>query len=134
AVAVLLVVDAVGEPAFRFRGYPVEAVDWLENRGFLASDDRQLLAPDFVGNYLELRYRGDVATFIDDRYDMFPPEVVDDYLTAATGSAGWSSVLDRWDVGTVLWQAALPLAQLLATSEGWRVAYDEGDWLVAVRR
>ena len=56
-----------------------------------------------MGNYLELLYGTDADAFIDDRVDMYPPEVVDDYLALLHGAPGWEQVLDRRGVDLVLW-------------------------------
>ena len=66
-------------------GYPVAAVTWAEREGLLGPDAR-LVSQDYVGNYLEARYGTAVKVFIDDRYDMFPETVVNDFLVPQCGA------------------------------------------------
>lgn len=112
AVALVAVVAAAGRPAFSFSRYPVAALAWAGERGLLAPEAR-LVAPDTVGNYRELTEGARAAVFVDDRYDMFPRAVVDDYVLLVRAGAGWEDVLERWDAGAVVWPTSLPLAGLL---------------------
>jgi hypothetical protein len=133
AVAVLAVVGAVGRPAFSFDRYPVAALDWAGERGLLEPDAR-LVAPDTVGNYRELTEGARAAVFFDDRYDVFPSALVDDYVVLVKAGPRWDDVLDRHGAGAVLWPRSLPLAAALEASPGWRVAWDDGAWVVALPR
>ena len=92
----VLGVSALTGPDTQLRPYPEQAVTWLEEHGRL--DDR-LVAPDYVGNYLEARYGARGAVFIDDRVDMYPASVVDDSLVLLRAEPGWQEVLDRYDAG-----------------------------------
>ena len=63
ALAVMIFVIAlVGlrGPHMDLNGYPVEAVNVLDEGGYMSGDTR-LVHPDYVGNYLGLRYRSPVA-------------------------------------------------------------------------
>ena len=131
AVAAVALVAAAGRPAFSFDRYPVAALAWAGERGLLAPEAR-LVAPDTVGNYRELTEGAHAAVFLDDRYDLFPREVLDDYLVLVHGGPGWEGVLDRWGAGAVVWPRSLPLAGLLDSSPSWRVAWDDVAWVVAV--
>ena len=132
-VGVLAVVVAGSGPVYRLNGYPVAAVTWAQREGRLGPDAR-LVTPDYVGNYLESRYGTSVKTFIDDRYDMFPVSVVDDYLVLLHGAPGWEDVLDRNQASAVLWPTDQPLAQLLAESPRWQVVYSDQEFLIAEPR
>ena len=72
--------------------------------------------------------------FIDDRVDMFPLAVTNDYIAMLDGTDRGVAALDRWKVDTVLWRAdeALP-SRLLADGE-WRVAVRRSAWVVLLRR
>lgn len=120
-----------GEPHYHLDRYPVAAVAWLDDEDLLGSGTR-LVSRDFAGNYLEWRRGADAHVFIDDRVDMYPTEVVEDYLTLLRGREGWDEVLDRYRADAVLWDRDLALGQLLAESPDWRVAYADDDWLVAI--
>ena len=68
--------------------------------------------------------------FLDDRFDMFPEEVVDDYITLLRGRPGWDDVLEQYDPAAVLWERRQPLAELLRSADGWEVAYEDLYWVV----
>lgn len=131
AVAVVLVAGASRQADFRLDAYPVAAVRWLDDADLLEPDTR-LVSRDFVGNYLGALRGTDAPVFIDDRYDMFPTAVIEDYLDLLAGRPDWSAILDRHRTEAVLWNREEPLGALLAASPDWRVAYQDDDWLVAV--
>ncbi len=125
---------AVTGPAYDLAAFPRDAVAWMDQRGLVAREDVGTATQDTVGNYLELLYGDRARAFFDDRVDMYPRPVVDDYLTLHTGSPGWEAVLDRRGVDVVLWSRTAPVSQLLAGSPDWRIGYQDGDWVVACRR
>ena len=131
AIAVLgLLVGAssVGGPHYNFRGYPVDTVDWMEARGMLGRDTH-LVTRDYVGNYLEATRGTEFPVFIDDRYDMFPNAVSEDYFDLLRGD-DWRQILDRYDTDVVLWQDDEQLGQILAASDDWGIVHREDEWLV----
>jgi hypothetical protein len=132
-LGVLAVLVAVNGPVYSFNGYPVAAVTWAEREGKLGPDSR-VVSRDYVGNYLEGRYGTKVKVFIDDRYDMFPALVVEDFMVLDRGDPGWDEVLDRYDATAVLWPTDEPLGQLLAVSPRWRVVYTDQEFLIAEPR
>jgi len=135
AVAALAVVAGLGSLAGSdtdLRGYPEAAVTWMEDQGLLDPGQR-VVSRDFAGNYLEARYGTDVRVFLDDRYDMYPLPVIEDYeLLLRHPEDGWEDLLERYGATAVLWDAETDLAPLLEASSRWDVAYRDGQWLVAV--
>jgi len=132
-VGALAITNRLAEPDLDLREYPVDAVAWLDQQGLLGPETRRV-APDVVGNYLELLLGDQALVFSDDRVDMFPQAVVDDELSLVRGGPDWRGVLDRWDGDVVLWQRGAPLDQLLASDGAWRLAYADQSWVVYVRR
>jgi hypothetical protein len=132
-IGLLATVVAANGPVYSFNGYPVAAATWAEREGLLGPD-AHLVSRDYVGNYLEGRYGTAVKVFIDDRYDMFPTQVVDDFSTLNEGASGWEEVLARYDTTAVLWPTKEPLAQLLAISPHWHVVYSDQEFLIATPR
>ncbi len=132
-VGLLTTVSAATGPVYSFNGYPVAAVTWAQREGLLESG-KHLVSRDYVGNYLESRFGTSVKVFIDDRYDMFPDSVVNDFLVLDKGGPGWQEVLDRWNTTAVLWKTSEPLGQLLAISPRWRVAYSDQEFVIAEPR
>jgi hypothetical protein len=58
---------SLSEPDYALDKYPVDAVDWMVDEDVFDPDLR-LAHPDFVGNYLTLRFGEDASVFIDDRF------------------------------------------------------------------
>jgi hypothetical protein len=133
AVGVLAILVTVTGPVYNYNGYPVAAVTWAERNGILGPRSH-VVSRDFVGNYLEARYGTAANVFMDDRYDMFPSKVVEDFVELNNGHAGWQSILDSYDTTAVIWPVEEALSQLLAESPRWRVVYSDQEFLIAVPR
>jgi len=133
-VAALLVLVSAATaltPASSVGDYAGQALAWLE--GSEPSGSRT--ATDVPnGNLLEVLDGPTGTVFVDDRFDMLPADVFDDYLTLLRGRPGAERVLDRHDVDTVVWRRTDPLASQLAASGSWRIAYSDRTWVVAMRR
>jgi hypothetical protein len=132
-VGAVLAVAGLGGTTYNLDGYPVAATAWAAEHD-LALEDRRAAAPDFVGNWLEGRSGDEAAVFVDDRYDMYPPEVAEAYLDLLRARPGWRAALDEYGVDTVLWETSQPLAEVLAADEDWRIVFWGEGWLVACRR
>ena len=130
-VAAFVVLGAsiwIGDP-LRTGPYPESAVTFMDDAGLLRPT-RRIAHQDFVGNYLTLRYGRRVKVFIDDRYDMFPTSVSDDYRTLLGGREEVATVLDRHRVDVVVWERKLALANILRASGAWEQVYRDADWVV----
>jgi hypothetical protein len=132
-VGALVVQITLAKPAFDLRTYPVAPLAWLDAHG-LHRGDLPMASSDTTGNYLELVYGSNAHAFIDDRIDMYPASVVDDYLMLEHGLPDWERVLDRRKVELVLWDRSSPLTALMAASPQWRMLYQDGAWTVSCRR
>jgi hypothetical protein len=119
----LYAVVALQRSATAFYAYPVASIDQLEVAGLVGPGvDARLVAPDYVGNYLSARYGDDAHSFIDDRYDLFPLDLIDDYGTLVRVDSDPGEVLDRYEADLVLWRLDRPLNDWLDESEEWAVA------------
>jgi len=122
-------------PVWNFEIYPLRALAFTAERGWLPADDGvRVLTEDTVGNLREAMHGPGDAVFMDDRLDMYPSELVDDYLELSRGRPGWSEVLDRHAIDVIVWPAAQPLGSLVAGDDAWHVAYQDGEFFVACRR
>jgi hypothetical protein len=119
-------------PQTALDSYPTDAVAWMDAHGYMEPESR-VITRDFVGNYLEARYGTDVQVFMDDRYDMFPRPVVDDYINLVRGNGEWTEIAARWDADAVLWDEDTDLYDRLEAAEDWDVVYRDDTWIVAVR-
>ena len=113
----------------RLKSYPVEAVTFLEDQRLLAEPHR-LAHQDLVGNYLSLRFGRDVKVFVDDRVDMYPSAISDDYRTLLGGAPESIGVLERHGVDVVLWDRDKALATMLQVSGAWTEVFHDRDWVV----
>ncbi|MDQ6928735.1 MAG: hypothetical protein M3159_08770, partial [Actinomycetota bacterium] len=118
--------------ALALDAYPQAAVTYLKSNALLGAPHR-LAHEDFVGNYLTFRYSNKAHDFIDDRYDMFPLAVSNDYLALLGGRPDALAVLDRRKVDVVLWERNKPLATILANDPHWRQIYSKDNWVIYQR-
>ena len=114
------------------RTYPVDAATYLDSHGLLSRPHR-LAHQDAVGNYLSFRFGRSVQVFIDDRVDMYPVAVSDDYADLLAGRPDALSILTRRHVDVVLWERSLPLSQVLRASGAWREVWSDPEWVVFLR-
>ena len=122
----------LGRDGLNVKTYPVAAVDYIEAQG-LRGDGHRLASQDVVGCYLDLRYGRKANVFIDDRFDMFPASVSDDYEHLLHGDDRALEVLDRQRVDVVLWDRHLPLVTLLQQTRQWREIFRKDGWTVLQR-
>ncbi len=132
-VGALMVSASLARPAWDLSSFPQAPVAWMAQHGIQPSEVR-MASSDTTGNYLELLYGRQAHVFLDDRVDMYPPSVVDDYLTLEHGAPDWSAVLDRRQIDVVLWDRTQPLVGLLSSSPAWRVLYQDHAWSLLCRR
>jgi hypothetical protein len=110
--------------------YPVDAVAFLERQNLL-TPPHHLAHLDFVGNYLELRYGRKAPVFVDDRVDMYPKSVSDDYTALLRGRRDTPNVIARRQIDVVLWERSLPLTTVLEATGRWQQVFlDEEGWVV----
>ncbi len=128
-VGALLVSGALRNPEWNLAAYPVSEVSWMAEHHLVPA---KVATPDFVGNYLELRFGARASVFIDDRVDMYPTPVENAYGVLLSGGQGWQGVLDRYGVRTVLWPRDEPLASLVSESPRWTVVKRAPGWVVAI--
>ncbi len=123
---------AVQDGALDLEEYPETQVDWLEERGLVASPDIRLIQRPLVGNYLEFRYGSEAWVFMDDRFDFYPQDVIDDLETLIFGG-DYREVLERREADVVLWANEGGFASWLREADDWFVAVGDDDWFAACR-
>jgi hypothetical protein len=128
AVVLLIGAATAGQPGYDLGIYPVDAVDWLDQRGFVGRDI-DLVHQDFVGNYLELRYGTNAGVYFDDRFDLHSDELIARYRALASGTKDWDKDLDT--AAAVVWERNTPVESLLRLTAGWTIAWQDDDWFVA---
>jgi hypothetical protein len=72
---------------------------------------------------------------VDDRHDLYGSDRVRQLLILTQGAPGWRSVLEKWQIRTVLLPADSTLANLLRElPQEWQVAYEDKVAVVFERR
>jgi hypothetical protein len=123
--AAMMGLQATTEKTFDFSTYPVASMRYVERHDLMG---RHLLTTDAAAGYVILEDWPQQKVFIDDRYDMYPRAVIDDYFTLTAGKPGWEQVLDRRHVDVIVWGRDSTLAALLDQSDAWqRVHRDAAD-------
>lgn len=117
-------------PDYRLERYPVDAVDWLDERGLMA-DDVRLLSHDYVGNYLEWRYGAAANAYVDDRPDA---ATLVQYRTILRLEQGWRDEFASVDPQVVLWDSESALSARLERDPEWVTAASLGDFTVFCSR
>ena len=130
ALTALFTVTATSEPDFDLRSYPTKAFDFLDDEGRLGE---RIFTSDRDGGFVIAKYWPEQTVFLDDRFDMYPPAVVEEYEDVAKVRANWSRVLDKHLVTLVVWDRSSALTQLLDQSDRWRRIYTDKDYVVFER-
>ena len=120
---------AVIGDSLNLTAYPVNAAAFLDNNNLLVSPHRPA-HQDVVGNYLSFRFGRKMKVFIDDRVDMYPVRVSEDYADLLRGKPDALTILSRYHVDVVLWERTLPLTQILRAGGAWQEVYSDKDWVV----
>jgi hypothetical protein len=121
--------QAAAENDFNFSTYPVEAMKVVEEQGRLGE---RLLTTDAWSAFVIHQYWPAQHIFIDDRYDMFPVELADEYFKLARGADEWQSILDRHRIDVVMWPVEKPLTRVLDLAPGWQSVFKDkqaGVWV-----
>jgi beta-lactamase class A len=122
--------QAAGEPNFDTSIYPVTAMRYVEEHGLLG---QRLMTDDAWGGYVILKYWPRQKVFVDDRYDMYPRPVLEDFLRFSDADRRWREVLDRNRIDVVVWSAKAPVTQLMEADPGWTVVHRDKKAVVFTR-
>ena len=133
AIGVWVAASGLRGPSYDLERFPVDAVAWMAQNDLLGPDQRRMV-PDVAGNYLELVQGEDASVSQDDRVDMFPRGVVEDYVALLRGRPAWADVLARWRPDAVLWRRDDPLSALLLEDPAYRLVYADDTWVVFTPR
>jgi hypothetical protein len=131
ALAGLLLVNALSVPNWNLESYPVAAMQAVKDRHLLG---RHLATTDKWGGYLIATAYPEQRVFFDDRYDMYPLVLDDDYGILFNARPGWARTLDKYGFDVVVWPTRSPLVQLLDLRTDWERIHQDDVATVFVRR
>lgn len=131
-ISLFVVAGLVATPNVDLDAYPTRSLAWMRANDLLDVDDR-VVTPETVGNFMEARYGPDeVRTYLDDRVDMYPEQVLRGYLRLVDPDGDYQATLDEVEPTAVLWTASSPFGRWLADpANGWDVVHRDDGWLVA---
>jgi hypothetical protein len=129
-VSVVLVGRAASQPDYDLKTYPVKAL------AALAADHRlggRLLTTDAWAGYVIAKYWPEQPVFFDDRYDMYPIAIDEDYNKLLSTTPGWRPVLDKYRINVIVWPRDRGIVQVLEASPGWTVLREDKVATVLIR-
>ena len=126
ALGLLFVVIAASTEPFDLEGYPVRAAP-------LVAPGVEVATTDIAAGYLILERGEDARVLVDDRVDLHPVRLAEDYVRLLDGKPDALAILERYDPDAVLWETDTPLYAQLAASERWRRVGVRDGWAVWVR-
>ena len=121
--------QAAAAKDYDFSTYPVKAMQGVSDQQRLGE---RLLTTDAWSAYVIHEYWPEQHVFMDDRYDMFPVELAQDYFKLARAADDWQSILDRHRIDVVVWPVEKPLTRVLDLSPGWQPIFKDkqaGVWV-----
>jgi hypothetical protein len=93
----------------------------------------QLFSVYAWGGYELWRLFPEYRMFMDGRTHVYGADVLKDFLDVVAVSPRWQSVLDKWQVQTILALRSSPLTETLQAQGGWRLVFTEREAVVFVR-
>ena len=114
---------------FEEKQYPVAAAQWIEEN----RPEGNLFNDYNWGGFLIWTLR-DYPVFVDGRTDLFNDELLEEYLQAAAGEAGWRETLRRYNANLILIESGAGLDRALKQSESWEEDYRDDLAVIYVRK
>jgi hypothetical protein len=93
----------------------------------------QLFSVYAWGGYELWRLYPEYRMFMDGRTHVYGADVLKDFLDVVAVSPRWQTVLDKWQVQTILALRSSPLTETLQAQGGWRLVFTEREAVVFVR-
>lgn len=131
ALALLWTAQAALEPHYALEGYPVEAMRFVAEKDLLG---QRLMSDDAWGGYLILRWWPQQRVFIDDRFDMYPRDIIQDFIRFSDADPRWREILDKYRIDVVVWDSKRPIVQLLDSDTSWERVHRDNVAAVYLRR
>ena len=131
ALAAMWGVQAGREADLDLGRYPVAALRFVTGNGLLG---QRMITTDQWAGYVILEHWPQQPVFADDRFDMYPVDILRDLFRFSDADPSWPDILDRWRIDVVVWPRRAPIAGLLAADGRWERRYVDDLAAVFVRR
>jgi len=112
------------------RDYPTEAVEWIREH----RPPAEMFNPYNWGGYLIWSLWPEYRVYVDGRTDLYGDEFLYAYLNVEVGRGDVEQALEEHRINFILTSADSPLADRLACSNKWEVAYQDEKAQILVRR
>ena len=129
-VSLVLVAHVATQRDYDLKVYPVKALNALDAEHRLGG---RLLTTDAWAGYVIAKYWPEQHVFFDDRYDMYPITIDEDYNKVLSTKPGWRRVLDKYRINLIVWPKQRGIVQVLEESPGWTVLREDSVATVLVR-
>ena len=130
---ILITTVRLGQAPLDLSKYPVGPLAFLEESQ-VDTQEVRLASIDFVGNLVDYVYGPEERTFYDDRFDMFPEEIVEAHAALLLARPSLRTDLHELDIDLALIKGASPSTQILLGDPAWRSLYVEDQWALLCRR
>jgi hypothetical protein len=130
SLAGIFAAQAANEPDLDLRGYPTRAMNFLDDEGRIGE---RIFFTDRNAGFVIAKYWPRQQVFLDDRFDMYPGELVEQYEKVTDARPEWAEVLGDHDVQLVVWERRGALTQLLDESDAWQRIYTDKDYVIFER-
>ncbi len=131
-VAVIAVATVPLLPSLTLDGYAVDELDLLDEWGLLDDPSVAIVHRGITGNYWTFRDGADARVFVDDRFDMYPLDVLQDHRHLVVGG-DVGEILTRRNADVVIWRPETAVSSWLDASASWTIVEADEDWLIACR-
>jgi len=124
-IAILVVVGLVASSRIKYRFdekiKPVDAVEFLKKEHIPGN----MFNNDEFGDYIIYSAYPQYKVFFDGRADIYGNEKIQDYLNVANMRPGWEKVMEKYNIGWIIYNADSPLSQYLNLKKEWKLIYTD---------
>ena len=108
---------------------PFKAVSFIGT----AKPSGNLLNDPHFGDVMMWQLHDSPKVFVDSRYYLFPPEMVDEYWTMALCRENWQALMDKYRIDWIFLPPNLALVKELSNRPDWKILYSDKDSVVISR-
>jgi hypothetical protein len=135
--AVCLLTGTFLPATWDYSSYPEEATDQIELWGWMQNSDVRIAGAMNAGNYWSLRYGPTHKILVDDRFDMYDKDLIEQFMVVSQKNRSPEERLAALDIfapDVVVWPTEKDLFNDLEASDQWKqiLSYDNG-WAVFCR-